>query len=94
MCHCLIHVSKSYFPEKSWRLEKLHTLQATEKLEIPKISLHKNRKKKLKNPLFNWKTADRVEEGFSLYNRPEMTICLVDTVVIKRFRDNLVSWAY
>ena len=63
-----------YF-QKCWRLKNLQTYRsrcATNKIEKPKICLSKHNKKKYRKIsaiLYYWKTADRIEAGFSLKNR-------------------------
>ena len=44
-------------------------MQRTEKIEKTKICLAKYRK--IRAILYNWKTADRIEEGIFLNNRAE-----------------------
>ena len=80
------HIKILRYFQKWWGLELLHIIGLgvwpTEKIEKPKICLSKYIKKyrKISAILYNWKTADRIEEGFSLNKRAnELRISLTNT---------------
>ena len=79
-----------YF-QKCWRLENLQKYRSNCVTDgkPPKICLSWHRKKyrKISAILYNWKTADRIEAGFSLNKRISLTDTTHEAITVSEISD-------